>query len=115
MRVLRSIGLDHGGGDGINDKPNYLSVMNYTFRFKGLPHINGTKTLDNSRFALPNRDEANLDEASSSHGGSNTFRLRSHGLRPGRYHLRARPAQTGATPSTVSFRITLPSAPEAVQ
>src|SRR5262245_30898468 len=28
-----NLGLDHGGADGINCKPNYLSVMNYLFQF----------------------------------------------------------------------------------
>jgi len=27
-----TLGLQHGGGDGVNDKPNYLGVMNYTFQ-----------------------------------------------------------------------------------
>ena len=29
-----NLGLDHGGADGINCKPNYLSVMNYLFQFQ---------------------------------------------------------------------------------
>jgi hypothetical protein len=37
--------------------------------------------------------------------GTNTFCLRSHGLRPGRHRLSAQPVQTGAKVSTVSFRI----------
>lgn len=32
-----NLGLRHGGGDDINDKPNYLSVMNYTYGIFGLP------------------------------------------------------------------------------
>ena len=32
-----SLGLNHGGRDKINDKPNYLSVMNYTFQGCGVP------------------------------------------------------------------------------
>jgi hypothetical protein len=31
-----NLGLDHGGADGINCKPNYLSVMNYLFQFTDL-------------------------------------------------------------------------------
>ena len=27
-----TVALAHGGGDGVNNKPNYLSVMNYTFQ-----------------------------------------------------------------------------------
>src|SRR5262245_42794667 len=29
-----NLGLDHGGADAINCKPNYLSVMNYLFQFQ---------------------------------------------------------------------------------
>jgi len=32
-----SLGLGHGGGDGLNYKPNYLSVMNYRFDPTGIP------------------------------------------------------------------------------
>ena len=28
-----NLGLRHGGGDDLNNKPNYLSVMNYTYQF----------------------------------------------------------------------------------
>lgn len=31
-----NLGLDHGGGDGINNKPNYPSVMNYAWQTTGL-------------------------------------------------------------------------------
>ncbi|MDQ7029821.1 MAG: hypothetical protein Q9O62_08610 [Ardenticatenia bacterium] len=31
-----SIGLGHGGGNAINYKPNYLSVMNYHFQIRGI-------------------------------------------------------------------------------
>jgi hypothetical protein len=31
------LGLDHGGEDSVNYKPNYLSVMNYSFQMNGLP------------------------------------------------------------------------------
>ena len=32
-----AIGLGHGGGDALNNKPNYLSVMNYSFQSCGVP------------------------------------------------------------------------------
>src|SRR4029078_5511463 len=32
-----SLGLGHGGSDGVNYKPNYLSVMNYAFDPGGIP------------------------------------------------------------------------------
>jgi hypothetical protein len=27
-----NLGLKHGGGDGVNNKPNYISIMNYSFQ-----------------------------------------------------------------------------------
>jgi hypothetical protein len=56
-----NLGLRHGGGDSLNNKPNYESIMNYTFQFGWLPRSDGTSTLDYSRFALA-VDEARLDE-----------------------------------------------------
>jgi hypothetical protein len=32
-----NLGLLHGGADDVNDKPNYLSVMNYVYQLYGLP------------------------------------------------------------------------------
>jgi uncharacterized repeat protein (TIGR01451 family) len=32
-----ALGLGHGGGDSQNNKPNYLSVMNYSFQSCGVP------------------------------------------------------------------------------
>jgi hypothetical protein len=61
-----NLGLLHGGGDGVNFKPNYLSVMNYFFQGNGLIFKgNGVSTqgkLDYSRWELPALDEHNLDE-----------------------------------------------------
>ena len=54
-----ALGLDHGGGDGVNYKPNYLSVMNYAFQF---PDSNPLRPLDYSRVQLPDLDEAHLNE-----------------------------------------------------
>jgi uncharacterized repeat protein (TIGR01451 family) len=54
------IGLGHGGGDGLNNKPNYLSVMNYSFQQCTVPAeklLFGTPGLpggcDYSRYDLP--------------------------------------------------------------
>jgi uncharacterized repeat protein (TIGR01451 family) len=70
-----SLGLGHGGGDGINYKPNYLSLMNYQFQgIGGVPTTtitNGTETnalepgfrLDYSRFVLRTLDETKLAES----------------------------------------------------
>lgn len=61
-----TIGLSHGGFDhnGNNNhdnyKPNYLSIMNYSFQLSGLVGTNG---IDYSRYTLPDLDETNLSEA----------------------------------------------------
>jgi len=34
-----NLGLGHGGNESTNFKPNYLSVMNYTYQLRGLPTI----------------------------------------------------------------------------
>lgn len=53
-----NLGLRHGGGDGVNCKPNYLSVMNYTRQTTGF--INAQ--LDYSDAVLPTLDESALNE-----------------------------------------------------
>ncbi|KAA1425011.1 choice-of-anchor D domain-containing protein [Mumia zhuanghuii] len=55
-----ALGLDHGGGDDVQNKPNYLSVMNYTFQLLG---STPDRPLDYSRWKLPTLFENNLDEA----------------------------------------------------
>lgn len=54
-----TLSLKHGGGDHVNCKPNYLSVMNYTRQTTGLL----TAQLDYSDDTLPTLDESNLNEA----------------------------------------------------
>jgi uncharacterized protein (TIGR03437 family) len=56
-----NLSLHHGGNDETNYKPNYLSVMNYSFQIPGLIY-NGGYLLDYSRFNLPALDETNLNE-----------------------------------------------------
>ena len=36
-----NLGLHHGGDDGVNFKPNYLSIMNYSFEILGTLRANG--------------------------------------------------------------------------
>lgn len=55
-----NLGLDHGGGDEINFKPNYLSIMNYAFAFSSW--VVPWRPLDYSRSKLPTLFEASLDE-----------------------------------------------------
>ncbi len=61
-----NLGLDHGGIDSVNFKPNYLSVMTYAFQTVGITSLlpNGTLThrFDYSRAALPSLNEAALNE-----------------------------------------------------
>lgn len=52
------LGLGHGGVDDVNRKPNYLSVMNYTFQVNYIGRIG----LDYSREKLPTLDKTSLDE-----------------------------------------------------
>jgi PKD domain-containing protein/beta-propeller repeat-containing protein/all-beta uncharacterized protein/S-layer family protein len=58
-----TLGLDHGGGDEIGYKPNYLSVMNYHFQFDGLFRNDDSRELNYSVRRLPTLDEAALGEA----------------------------------------------------
>jgi reprolysin-like metallo-peptidase family M12B len=56
-----NLGLGHGGADGINFKPNYLSIMNYMFQTVGLT-LNGTAGIVDYSHAPINLDETQLDE-----------------------------------------------------
>lgn len=74
-----NLGLQHGGGDGLNWKPNYLSVMNYRFQF-GIPPTDPdgggplTSRIDYSNQALNPLSEAMLSEpAGIGDGMDNTF------------------------------------------
>jgi uncharacterized repeat protein (TIGR01451 family) len=59
-----NLGLQHGGIDDINYKPNYLSVMSYSFQQAGIPLVGGgPPRLDYSKMALPTLDETSLNEA----------------------------------------------------
>jgi hypothetical protein len=57
-----NLGLQHGGSESTNYKPNYLSIMSYTYQFDGL-FVDGTDgILDYSRVAIAGLDEAVLCE-----------------------------------------------------
>ncbi|MGH1564574.1 right-handed parallel beta-helix repeat-containing protein [Mumia sp. DW29H23] len=55
-----AMGLQHGGSDDVQNKPNYLSVMNYTFQLLG---STPDRPLDYSRWKLSTLYENSLDEA----------------------------------------------------
>ena len=57
-----NLGLQHGGGDSVNYKPNYLSVMSYAFQINGLIKNGVGGTFDYSRSALANLNELSLSE-----------------------------------------------------
>lgn len=59
-----NLGLDHGGFESVNYKPNYFSVMNYAFQFPGITK-NGVTTFDYSHNIDTQLNESNgLNEAS---------------------------------------------------
>lgn len=69
------LGLDHGGGDGINAKPNYLSVMNYAFQPCTVTTIGASVPggCDYSRLLLPGPaglNENSLDECQNIDNGT---------------------------------------------
>ncbi len=73
-----NLGLDHGGCDSINYKPNYKSVMNYTWITPpGLPTNNigyfFSWTLDYSSVVRPTLDESNLSEIAGIGGMPGSF------------------------------------------
>jgi hypothetical protein len=57
------LGLTHGGTDSVNYKPNYLSVMNYSFQFDGVPRTSGANWFSYSNFAPPALNENSLNES----------------------------------------------------
>ena len=61
-----TLGLKHGGSTDINCKPNYLSVMNYTRQFDGVPIVG--RPLDYSRSVVDTLNELNLSEPAGING-----------------------------------------------
>jgi hypothetical protein len=70
-----ALGLDHGGGDGTNNKPNYLSVMNYAFQDCRVPTSPAGATTpipggcDYSRFDI-DLNETSLDSCAGVNVGA---------------------------------------------
>ena len=80
-----ALGLEHGGGDLTNCKPNYLSVMSYTFQTTGIPDptlpafnvdtnndglLDARFRLDLSRSALAPLNEGSLAESTGIQDGT---------------------------------------------
>ncbi|MEJ3748146.1 DUF11 domain-containing protein [Actinomycetes bacterium KLBMP 9797] len=96
-----ALGLGHGGGDRINCKPNYHSIMNYVYQFTGIPDsrlpaptadLNGDSIvdardkfrLDYSRALLPELDEDRLHENVGIAAGPDLFFWDGDGAAPWR-------------------------------
>lgn len=56
-----NLGIGHGGNDSFNYKPNYLSVMNYSYQLGGIPYQGGNRFMYSTR-SFPSLDENALDE-----------------------------------------------------
>ncbi len=57
-----NLNLTHGGSDHVNYKPNYISIMNYTWQTLGLYHNSTWYNWEYQPFALPALNEASLSE-----------------------------------------------------
>ncbi len=65
-----NLGLGHGGKDDVNYKPNYLSIMNYSFTLGGLFENGAAGAFDFSKFStIPYLNENALDNAVGLNGG----------------------------------------------
>lgn len=86
-----TLNLRHGGGDNVNCKPNYMSIMSYSFQF---PTLDPTRPLDYSRQNLPPLNEnGGLDEPSGVGGPAGRFTI--YGARnslSGAYNSKRAPA-----------------------
>ncbi|MFJ3956788.1 zinc-dependent metalloprotease family protein [Arthrobacter sp. NPDC090010] len=59
-----NLGLHHGGTDEVNNKPNYLSIMNYAYQMSGIPQTAGDPYFGYSTRNVPTLDESSLTEGS---------------------------------------------------
>jgi hypothetical protein len=67
-----ALGLDHGGRDGVNNKPNYPSIRNYPWQSSGIRR-GGVFVLDYSRVALALLRKAGLNETIGLGPGSASY------------------------------------------
>ncbi len=74
-----NLGLQHGGGNSVNRKPNYVSVMSYTYQLSGIPPTDPdgsgplTARIDYSRQVLASLDESSLSEPAGVGAGTDTI------------------------------------------
>ena len=73
-----NLGLGHGGVDGDNFKPNYVSIMSYNYQMDGIMK-NGSRQWLYSEITTNDLNETSLDESKGVYqtagAGSNTFQL----------------------------------------
>ena len=73
-----NLNLGHGGNNGVNYKPNYISIMSYRYQLSGIaptdPDGGGplTAKIDYSRSALADLDETHLREPNGIGDGTDT-------------------------------------------
>jgi len=68
-----NLGLQHGGDDSINYKPNYLSVMSYRYQVNGIFRDGVDNVIDYSRLQLaPVNESSLLEQAGMPPTGSTT-------------------------------------------
>lgn len=71
------LGLQHGGNEGTNSKPNYLSVLGYVYQIDGVPRVVGNPYYGYSSAQLPVLSEGNLNEnVGLNSADANDFRAR---------------------------------------
>ncbi len=57
-----TLGLQHGGNDDVNYKPNYLSIMNYLYKNTGLAINDIFERVNYSEYELVSLDEQHINE-----------------------------------------------------
>ncbi|WP_157314952.1 carbohydrate-binding protein [Chitinibacter sp. GC72] len=63
-----NLGLSHGGNEGLNNKLNYLSVMNYAYQLDGVPSDpRGSSTSEHVYFRLNHQGKATPGRAPNSY------------------------------------------------
>ncbi|HKN84366.1 MAG TPA: DUF4114 domain-containing protein [Pyrinomonadaceae bacterium] len=73
-----NLNLGDGGGDSVNRKPNYLSIMSYRYQLSGIPPTDPdgagplTARIDYSRSALASLNETSLNEPAGIGDGADT-------------------------------------------
>lgn len=69
-----TLGLKHGGADHSNYKPNYLSVMNYSFQFTGVPKTDGSFNFGYSSINPASLKEGSLNESAGLGAGASAWK-----------------------------------------